>query len=222
MHERLKKGGLCRCELSDLWFWKTRATGEKETRTATGPHKPSREGGNSGCRDQGRRARERVKLEYVEQGDHSGVPVILLHGFTDSWRSSSACYLILPASSMPLPFAAGPRGFVIALPRVIPLAISLPMSRHLWTLSSQARSDHRPSMGSHIAQRFALDYPDRTIGLVLRVRFYTFRGNPSVSGIRDAYRSSRIRSNGDLRSSSTEHVARAVPRTYLDRECRRV
>ena len=28
-----------------------------------------------------------VTLRYVEQGDRSGVPVLLLHGFTDSWRS---------------------------------------------------------------------------------------------------------------------------------------
>jgi pimeloyl-ACP methyl ester carboxylesterase len=28
-----------------------------------------------------------VRLPYVEQGDPLGVPVLLLHGITDSWRS---------------------------------------------------------------------------------------------------------------------------------------
>jgi hypothetical protein len=28
-----------------------------------------------------------VRLPYVEQGDPVGLPVILLHGYTDSWRS---------------------------------------------------------------------------------------------------------------------------------------
>jgi tetratricopeptide (TPR) repeat protein len=28
-----------------------------------------------------------TRLAYVEQGDPNGVPVILLHGYTDSWRS---------------------------------------------------------------------------------------------------------------------------------------
>src|SRR5688500_18876730 len=28
-----------------------------------------------------------VRLPYVEQGDPAGVPVLLLHGYTDSWRS---------------------------------------------------------------------------------------------------------------------------------------
>ena len=35
----------------------------------------------------------RVALEYVEQGDASGVPVILLHGYSDSWHSFE---LVLP------------------------------------------------------------------------------------------------------------------------------
>ena len=28
-----------------------------------------------------------VTLRYVEQGHHSGVPVLLLHAYVDSWRS---------------------------------------------------------------------------------------------------------------------------------------
>ena len=40
-----------------------------------------------------------VKLNYVEQGDPSGVPVLLLHGVTDSWHSFD---LVLP--HLPSPF----------------------------------------------------------------------------------------------------------------------
>src|SRR3712207_9373020 len=39
-----------------------------------------------------------VKLPYVEQGDPSGVPVLLLHGITDSWRSFEPVLPYLPAS----------------------------------------------------------------------------------------------------------------------------
>src|SRR3712207_4230490 len=39
-----------------------------------------------------------VKLPYVEQGDPSGVPVVLLHGVTDSWRSFEPVLPHLPAS----------------------------------------------------------------------------------------------------------------------------
>ena len=34
-----------------------------------------------------------VTLPYIEQGDRSGVPVVLLHGLADSWRSFE---LVLP------------------------------------------------------------------------------------------------------------------------------
>jgi len=33
------------------------------------------------------------RLQYVEQGDRSGVPMVLLHGYSDSWRSFE---LVLP------------------------------------------------------------------------------------------------------------------------------
>ena len=39
-----------------------------------------------------------VQLEYAEQGDPSGIPVILLHGFTDSWQSFEPVLPYLPAS----------------------------------------------------------------------------------------------------------------------------
>ena len=28
-----------------------------------------------------------VRLHYAEQGDPGGMPVVMLHGITDSWRS---------------------------------------------------------------------------------------------------------------------------------------
>ena len=37
-------------------------------------------------------------LPYVAQGDPSGVPVLLLHGTTDSWRSFEAVLPHLPTS----------------------------------------------------------------------------------------------------------------------------
>ena len=39
-----------------------------------------------------------VTLPYVEQGDPDGVPVILLHGVTDSWRSFEPVLPHLPPS----------------------------------------------------------------------------------------------------------------------------
>jgi pimeloyl-ACP methyl ester carboxylesterase len=37
-----------------------------------------------------------VRIEYVEQGRADGVPVIFLHGVTDSWRSFERVLPLLP------------------------------------------------------------------------------------------------------------------------------
>ena len=40
----------------------------------------------------------RVELPYVDQGDPSGVPLLLLHGYADSWRSFELVLPHLPRS----------------------------------------------------------------------------------------------------------------------------
>ena len=40
----------------------------------------------------------RVKLQYVEQGDLASTPVLFLHGITDSWHSFEPVLPHLPAS----------------------------------------------------------------------------------------------------------------------------
>lgn len=77
----------------------------------------------------------RVKLQYVEQGDSSGVPVILLHGITDSWRSFEPVLPHLSASVRAFAVSQRGHGDSSARRRVITRAISRLMSRRLWTLS---------------------------------------------------------------------------------------
>ena len=43
-----------------------------------------------------------IKLPYVEQGDVTGVPVVMLHGVTDSWRSFEHVLPHLPADIRPI------------------------------------------------------------------------------------------------------------------------
>ncbi len=42
--------------------------------------------------------RDGIRLEYVERGDPSGMLVVLLHGFADSWRSFQRVLPHLPSS----------------------------------------------------------------------------------------------------------------------------
>ena len=63
-------------------------------------HDPATNGGlgHAGRQCQIRRAAHRGRLPYVEQGDPAGVPVVLLHGGTDSWRSFEPVLPYLPGS----------------------------------------------------------------------------------------------------------------------------
>jgi non-heme chloroperoxidase len=51
----------------------------------------------------------RVRLPDVEQGDPSGLPMILLHGVTDSWRSFERVLSHLRILPGIRPDAEGPR-----------------------------------------------------------------------------------------------------------------
>jgi len=122
-----------------------------------------------------------VTLPYVEQGDSAGVPVLLLHGVTDSWRSFERVLPHLPSSLHV--FALSQRGHGDA---ERPLT---GYSFHDFAADAAAFIDTLQlgpvvlvghSMGSGVAQRFALNYPDRLRGLVLEGSFATLHANPAV------------------------------------------
>lgn len=160
-----------------------------------------------------------VTLPYVEQGDPAGVPVLLLHGVTDSWRS-----------------------FELVLPH-------LPSSLHVFALSQRGHGDaDRPltgygfrdfaadvaafidarnlgpvmlvghSMGSGVAQRFALDYPDHLSGLALVGSFATLHANPVVREFWDSA-VSRLVDPIDppfVREFQQSTLAQPVPTTFFE------
>ncbi|MBE7549979.1 MAG: alpha/beta hydrolase [Anaerolineales bacterium] len=122
-----------------------------------------------------------VELPYVEQGDPAGVPVIFLHGITDSWHSFEPVLPHLPGSVHV--FALSQRGHGDAdcpetgyHPR--DFAADLAAFMDALELGPAVIAGH--SMGSTIAQRFALDYPGCTRGLVLIGSCPTFRGNAGL------------------------------------------
>jgi pimeloyl-ACP methyl ester carboxylesterase len=122
-----------------------------------------------------------VTLPYVEQGDPAGVPVLLLHGVTDSWHSFELVLPHLPPSLHV--FALSQRGHGDA---------DRPLtgySFHDFAADVAAFIDTRKlgpvvlvghSMGSGVAQRFALSYSSQLLGLVLVGSFATLPTNPAV------------------------------------------
>lgn len=116
-----------------------------------------------------------VTLPYVEQGRRDGMPVVLLHGLTDSLRSFEPVLLHLPQNIRA--FALTVRGHGDAdRPAegyaTESLANDVAAFMDDAGLPSAVIVGH--SMGAHVAQRFAIDHPERTLALVLVGAFVDF------------------------------------------------
>jgi pimeloyl-ACP methyl ester carboxylesterase len=160
-----------------------------------------------------------LTLHYAEQGQASGVPVLFLHGVTDSWRSFEPVLRQLPASIHA--FALSQRGHGNS---------SRPEAGYRYTdLSEDARAfmdaaglpaavvvGH--SMGAMVAQRLAVDHPDRVAGLVLLGAFSTLHGH---QGVQDFWNTtiSTLRDPIDpdmVREFQTSTLANETPQEFLD------
>src|SRR5687767_4157033 len=122
-----------------------------------------------------------IRLPYVEQGDPAGVPMLLLHGFTDSWRLFEPVLPYLPASIRA--FAVTQRGHGDAdrpASGYHPQDFAADIAAFMDALQLERAIIVGHCMGSTIAQRFAIAYPERTLGLALLSSFATFRGNAAV------------------------------------------
>jgi non-heme chloroperoxidase len=121
----------------------------------------------------------RVKLPYVEQGDPGGVPVLLLHGFLDSWRSFEPTLHHLPGSIHAL--ALTQRGHGDASRPTVGYDVpdfTADLVAFMDVLHLEAAVIVGHSMGSAVAQRFTIDHPGRTLGLVLVGASSSLRNNP--------------------------------------------
>ncbi len=125
-----------------------------------------------------------VSLECAVQGEPSGVPLLLLHGVTDSWRSFESVMPHLPASMRV--FALSQRGHgessrPAAGYRYSDFAADVQAFMDVFDIDSAIIVGH--SMGRAIAQRFAIDHPERTRGLVLIGAFAGDAGNPVIAEV---------------------------------------
>ena len=122
-----------------------------------------------------------VVLPYVEQGDASGVPVVLLHGVTDSWRSFEPLLAHLPPFLHA--FAVTQRGHGEASQPQIGYRtrdFAADIAAFIDALGLEAPIVVGHSMGSVNATRFAIDHPEALRALVLIGAFATFRNKPGI------------------------------------------
>ncbi|MBB1282846.1 alpha/beta hydrolase [Flavisolibacter sp. BT320] len=109
-----------------------------------------------------------VELEYAEQGETDGVPVILLHGFTDSWKSFSPVLPYLPPSLHV--FALSQRGHGNSSKNATqyrPQDFADDVSAFMQAKGIAQAIIVGHSMGSTNAQCFVTRYPQRAKALVL-------------------------------------------------------
>lgn len=122
-----------------------------------------------------------VTLEYAEHGDPKGIPVIFLHGVTDSCRSFDPILPFLPDGVRALAISQRGHGHSSR-----PLAgygfadFAGDVHRFMTALHLPSAILVGHSLGGLVAQRFAIDHPSRTLGLVLEATFPTLRGHAGV------------------------------------------
>jgi non-heme chloroperoxidase len=128
-----------------------------------------------------------IKLPYVEQGDATGVPVLMLHGVTDSWRSFEPVLPHLPDDIRAISVtqrghgeAPKPEsGYLIEdlAGDVVDLMNELGIARAIIV-------GH--SMGSWVARQIAIDHPERVLGLVLAGSFAgSMSADPEFAAVAD-------------------------------------
>lgn len=122
-----------------------------------------------------------LELPYMEQGDPTGVPLLLLHGFAGSWRSFEQVLRHLPDSMYA--FAVTQRGHGDASKPADGYTVrdfAADVGAFMDALGLEAAVLVGASSGGIVARRFAIQHPERTRGLVLLGTPATLRGNPLV------------------------------------------
>jgi non-heme chloroperoxidase len=116
----------------------------------------------------------RVRLPFVEQGDPSGIPVVLLHAIADSWRSFERVLSDLPESIHAIAMTQRGHGDASRPARGYhPRDFAADLAAFMDALHLEAAVVVGGSSGGFVARRFAIDHPERAMGLV-------FLGSPAI------------------------------------------
>jgi non-heme chloroperoxidase len=159
-----------------------------------------------------------LRIPYLEQGDPDGVPLVLLHGITDSHRSFEPVLAALPASIRA--FAVTARGHGDAgKPETGYTAADLAgdVVGFLDAVGIDRAIVAGHSMGSWTAQRVAGEHPDRVLGTVLAGAFATFHGRSDMQALLDEFGSLTDPIDPDYaRAWQDSTLARPVPETFME------
>lgn len=122
-----------------------------------------------------------IRLSCAEQGAGGGAPLLLLHGYGDSWRAFGPVLASLPPSRRAIALSLRGHGDSDKPAdgyRIADFAADVIAFMDRLDLPPAALVGH--SMGSLVAMRAALDRPGRVAGLVLIGAFATLKGNAAA------------------------------------------
>jgi pimeloyl-ACP methyl ester carboxylesterase len=120
-----------------------------------------------------------IELPYVEQGDPDGIPVLLLHGWSDSWHSYEPVLPHLPSDIRAIAVTQRGHGDAqrpadgYASGDMAADAVAL-----LDSLAIERAVVVGHSMGAWVAERIAIEYPERVSGVVLAAAIGPVDANP--------------------------------------------
>jgi non-heme chloroperoxidase len=123
----------------------------------------------------------RVRLEFAEQGERDGLPVIALHGVTDSWRSFEPVLPHLPPDLHVIALTQrGHGGSDKPAGGYTPADFAADVAAFMDAMAIERALLVGHSMGSVHAMRCAIDHPSRVAGLMLAGTMPWFGGLPEM------------------------------------------
>jgi rifampin ADP-ribosylating transferase len=159
-----------------------------------------------------------LELPYIERGDGAGAPLVLLHGFAESWRSYERLLDLLPERRRALAISLRGHGG----PRTIASEYSLDsvaadVAAFMDSVGVAKAVVVGSSSGGYVAQQLALDRPERVSGLVLVGSPRALRGLPEVAAFAET-----LARQGDpielafVREFTASTLSQPVPPAFLD------
>jgi non-heme chloroperoxidase len=165
------------------------------------------------------KVRTGVQMPYFEQGDSSGIPLVLVHAVGDSQYIFEGVLARLPASVHA--FAPTMRGHGDASRpesgyRSSDFAADL--AAFMDAVHIEAAVIAGGSSGGLVVQRFAIDFPNRILGLVLLGAPFTFRDKPFAQELWDSTISKLTDpiDPGFVRRFTESTLSRPVPDALVD------
>ncbi len=161
-----------------------------------------------------------LSINFAEQGDPSPIPLLLLHGYADSWHSFELVLPHLPESIHT--FALTQRGHGESSRPATGYSVEI-LAADLLDFMDKLNLEKAVvaggSSGGITARRFAIDHPERTSGLVLLGSPLSMRDKP---GVLELWNStiSKLTDPIDpnfVREFAESTFSQAIPQEFMDK-----